>query len=80
MTLHELQDRALQLPVSDRWRLVQSLLNSIQQETLLASPANPSIASFADLDSWTQSLIGAISLSAEDPTESYVEYLEQKYN
>ena len=80
MTLHELQDRALQLPVSDRWRLVQSLLSSIQKETLLASPANQSIDSFADLDSWTQSLIGAISLSAGDLTDSYVEYLEEKYN
>lgn len=80
MTLHELQNQALQLPVSDRWRLVQSLLSSIQQETLSFSSANPSMNSFADLDPWTQSLIGALSLSAGDPTESYVNYLEEKYN
>ncbi len=30
MTLQELQKQALQLPISDRWRLVQSLLTSIQ--------------------------------------------------
>ena len=33
MTLQELQQQALQLPISDRWRLVQSLLTSIEQET-----------------------------------------------
>lgn len=79
MTLQELQERALQLPVSDRWRLVQSLLNSIQQETLSSIAPNPTINSFADLDPWTQSLIGAISLSAGEPTEPYVDYLEEKY-
>jgi len=30
MTWQELQNQALQLPISDRWRLVQSLLTSIQ--------------------------------------------------
>lgn len=79
MTLQELQDRALQLPVSDRWRLVQSLLSSIQQETLSSITPNPTINSFADLDPWTQSLIGVISLSAGEPT-SYVDYLEEKYS
>ena len=33
MTLQELQKQALQLPVSDRWQLVQILLESLQQET-----------------------------------------------
>lgn len=80
MTLQELQDRALQLPVSDRWRLVQSLLSSIQQETLSSIAPNPGINSFAALDPWTQSLIGVISLSAAESTESYVDYLEEKYS
>ncbi|MCU0532518.1 MAG: hypothetical protein MUD14_01225 [Hydrococcus sp. Prado102] len=80
MTLQELQNQALQLPISDRWRLVQSLLSSIQQETLLYIPPNPSENSFTDLDPWTQSLIGVIQLSAEDPMESYVDYLEDKYS
>ncbi len=39
MKLQELQKQALQLPISDRWRLIQSLLSSIQQETLLALDA-----------------------------------------
>ena len=33
MTLQELQKQALQLPISDRWQLVQNLLASLQQET-----------------------------------------------
>ncbi|WP_143289323.1 hypothetical protein [Brunnivagina elsteri] len=31
------------------------------------------------LDPWTQSLVGVIQLEAETPTESYVDYLEEKY-
>ena len=34
MTLQELQEQVLQLPLKDRWQLVQQLLSSIQQETL----------------------------------------------
>ena len=37
MTPQELQQQALQLPISDRWRLVQSLLTSIQQETQVST-------------------------------------------
>lgn len=33
MTLPELRDRILALPIGDRWHLVQALLNSIQAET-----------------------------------------------
>jgi hypothetical protein len=80
MTLQELQNQALQLPLGDRWRLVQSLLSSIQQETLVFSCPTSNVNSFASLDSWTQSLIGVIQLSAEDPTEAYVDYLEEKYS
>jgi hypothetical protein len=79
MTLQELQKQALELPISDRWRLVQSLLTSIQQETLSSIAANQTVKSFTDLDPWTQSLIGAIQLKADNPTESYVDYLEEKY-
>lgn len=49
MTLHELQNQALQLPISDRWRLVQSLLNSIQQETTVFRPPTLSENSCASL-------------------------------
>lgn len=34
MTLQELQKQVLQLPMSDRWQLVQTILESIQQETI----------------------------------------------
>ncbi|MBW4539699.1 MAG: hypothetical protein KME43_11235 [Myxacorys chilensis ATA2-1-KO14] len=50
MTLQELQNQALQLSISDRWRLVQSLLSSIQQETRLSNPPIPNVNSFAGLD------------------------------
>ena len=33
MTLQELQKQALQLPISDRWQLVQTLLESLKSET-----------------------------------------------
>lgn len=79
MTLQELQKQALQLPISDRWRLVQSVLTSIQQETLSSIPPSPIVKPLNDLDPWTQSLIGIIQLGAENPTESYVDYLEKKY-
>lgn len=80
MTLQELQNQALQLPISDRWRLVQLLLGSIQQETLVSSSPSPNVNSLTGLDPWTQSLIGVIQLGTEEPTESYVDYLEEKYS
>ena len=33
MTLQELQKQALQLSISDRWHLVQTLLESLKRET-----------------------------------------------
>ncbi|BAZ70417.1 hypothetical protein NIES4106_52100 [Fischerella sp. NIES-4106] len=38
-----MQNQGLQLPIGDRWRLVQSLLTSIQQETLLFNLPNLSL-------------------------------------
>jgi hypothetical protein len=32
MTLQELQNQALQLPIGDRWQLAQALLESLKQE------------------------------------------------
>lgn len=79
MTLQELQNQMLQLPISDRWRLVQTLLNSIQQEMLSFGSSNSNENLLTGLDPWTQSLVGVIQLGAEEPTESYVDYLEEKY-
>ncbi len=80
MTLQELQKQALQLPINERWRLVQSVLTSIQQETLLSTSQNLTTKPLTDLDPWTQSLIGTVQLGAESSTESYVDYLEEKYS
>lgn len=80
MTLQEFQNQALQLPIGDRWRLVQSLLDSIQQETLPVRSSKPSGTSVAGLNPWTQSLIGVVQLGEEEPTESYIDYLAEKYN
>jgi hypothetical protein len=80
MTLQELQNQALQLPIGDRWRLVQSLLSSIQQETLVLSPLKINVNSLTELNPWTQSLIGVVQFGTEEPTESYVDYLEKKYS
>ncbi len=80
MTLQELQNQVLQLPIRDRWQLVQSILASIQQETLLSISPTPSVELITDLDPWTQSLIGVIQLNADDSLESYIDYLEEKYS
>ncbi|MBW4536792.1 MAG: hypothetical protein KME09_22940 [Pleurocapsa minor HA4230-MV1] len=71
MTLQEIQNQALQLSVGDRWRLVQSLLSSIQQETLVLSHPTTDVNPLAGLNPWTQSLIGVVQLGTEEPTESY---------
>ncbi|MFB2982425.1 antitoxin [Microseira sp. BLCC-F43] len=68
MTWQELEKQVLQLPISDRTHLVQSLLASIQQETLSSIPANPTRESLSDLDPWTGSLVGVIRLEAEEQT------------
>jgi len=84
MELQDLEQQALQLPLQDRWILVQSLLSSLETETLsLASSQTANqIAeeSIADFDPWTQSLIGIVNLNSSDPTNSYVDYLEEKYS
>lgn len=79
MTLQELQNQALQLPIRDRWRLVQSLLASIQQDTLSVMSPSLSATPMTSLDPWTQRLLGVIQLSPEDDKESYIDYLETKY-
>lgn len=76
LTLLELQKQVLQLPIKERWHLVQSVLASIQQETLSSIPGSPTLEPLTDLDPWTQSLIGVIQLGEENPIETYVDYLE----
>jgi hypothetical protein len=38
------------------------------------------LESLSELDPWTQSLIGVIRLESQNPEESYVNYLEEKYS
>jgi hypothetical protein len=78
--LQELQEQVLELPIKERWTLVQILLTSIQQETLSSIPPQPTLETLSKLDPWTQSLIGVISLDSQNPEESYVNYLEEKYS
>ena len=79
MTLQELRNQALQLPINDRWRLVESLLSSIQQETRVSNSSAQDVNSLTDLDPWTLSLVGVVELGLQDSKESYVDYLEKKY-
>jgi hypothetical protein len=79
MTLQEMQNQAMQLSISDRWRLVQTLLGLIQQETSSLNPPQPNLNLASNLDPWTQSLMGVIQLDTDNPTEAYIDYLEEKY-
>jgi hypothetical protein len=71
MTLQELQKQALQLPISDRWQLVQTLLESLQRETS------------SGVKKRNLSRLRGIAKSAETPSEDieadYINYLTEKY-
>lgn len=69
MTLQELQKQVLQLPISERWQLVQAVLTSLQQET--RSEVKPR----------NLSRLRGIAKSANisnDDKEDYIAYLTQK--
>ena len=72
MKLQELQKQALQLPIDKRWLLVQTLLESLKQET------------FSVQKKGNLSRLRGIAKSTEGSNESdaatdYVNYLENKY-
>jgi len=77
MTLKDIQTQALNLPIQQKWQLVQTLLNAIQQETQTSPPMAEETA-FEHLHPWTKSLIGVIQHD-EDVQEQYINYLEEKY-
>ncbi|MGI0480314.1 hypothetical protein ACN4EE_05940 [Geminocystis sp. CENA526] len=79
MTLTELQNQALKLPLSEKWHLVQSLLKSIEEETHFVSVPYQKDTQVQTLHPWTQSLIGIIQEQDNLFPESYVNYLEEKY-
>jgi hypothetical protein len=72
MTLQELQKQALQLPIDKRWLLVQTLLESLKQETY-------SVQKKGNL-SRLRGIAKSTELSNEsDAATDYVNYLENKY-
>ena len=72
MTLQELQKQVLQLPISDRWQLVQTLLESLQQETC-------PVLRKGHLSRLRGIAKGATVSGDEDIATDYVTYLTQKY-
>lgn len=79
MTLTELQNQALKLPLPEKWHLVQSLLKSIEEETHFIFSTNIERIQSKTLHPWTQSLMGIIPGEDHLSQESYVNYLEEKY-
>ena len=71
MTLQELQRQALQLPISDRWKLVQALLDSLQRETR-------SLSKKGNL-SRLRGIAKTTEMSHADSEANYVTYLAKKY-
>jgi hypothetical protein len=71
MTLQQLQKQVLELPISDRWTLVQILLESLQKETS------------SELKKGNLSRLRGIAkgteISSEDVEVDYVNYLTEKY-
>ena len=68
MTLQELQKQSLQLPISDRWQLVQTLLESLKRES------QPS-GNLSSLRGIAKSSTGMDELDAKN---DYVNYLTKK--
>jgi hypothetical protein len=73
MTSQELQKQALQLPISDRWQLVQTLLESLKRQS------QPSVkrGNLSSLRGIAKSSAGMDELDAND---NYVNYLTVKYH
>ncbi len=72
MTLQELQKQVLQLPMSDRWQLVQTVLESIQQETI-------SLSKKGNL-SRLRGIARSVNISNDENINGdYITYLTEKY-
>ncbi len=72
MTLQELEKQVLQLPISDRWQLLQTLLESLKQET---QPA-PKKRNLSRLRGIAKNVK---TLADQDTASDYVDYLIEKY-
>ena len=51
--LQNLQEQVLELPIKERWTLVQTLLALIQQETLSSIPPQSTLETLSELDQLT---------------------------
>lgn len=71
MTFQELQKQALQLPTSDRWQLVQTLLESLKRE-------NPTLKR-GNLSRLRGIAKSSVAVGNLDSNENYVTYLVEKY-
>lgn len=71
MTFQELQKQALQLPTSDRWQLVQTLLESLKRE-------NPTLKR-GNLSRLRGIAKSSVAVGNLDSNENYVIYLAEKY-
>jgi len=72
MTLQELQKQALLLPNSDRWMLVQTLLESLKHE------AHPRLKR-GNLSRLRGIAKSVVATGHSDSKEDYVAYLTEKY-
>lgn len=72
MTLQELQKQALQMSTSDRWQLVQALLESLKQET------HPNLKR-GNLSRLRGIAKSSAAMKEGDAKENYVSYLTEKY-
>jgi hypothetical protein len=70
MTLQELQKQALQMSTSDRWQLVQALLESLQQDT------QPKLKRGL---SRLRGIAKTAATQEADAKENYLIYLTEKY-
>lgn len=73
MTLPELQKQALQLPINERWKLVQTLLESLQWETC-------SVLKKGNLSRLRGIAKSTNKFIHEEINEDYITYLTDKYH
>ncbi|CAD0226074.1 conserved hypothetical protein [Planktothrix agardhii] len=71
MNSQELQKQALQLPIKERWQLVQTLLESLQRETSFELKKG-NLSRLRGIAKTTET-------SSEDVETDYINYITKKY-
>ncbi|WP_414543367.1 hypothetical protein [Nostoc sp. CCY0012] len=69
-----------QILLLDFIQLLKKRYPPTQLENHTSISPHETLEYLSELDPWTQSLIGAIRLESQNPEESYVNYLEEKYS